>query len=448
MVEDQRRSPVLLVVCAAVGLGVLVVVQFGVVAQLYLFGVDRAEWVAYVQAAVLVLALVAWHLESLSWGVLVALGALCTVPTQVLLLWPDLFGDWMSVPYLAVNAASGPLLLVGLLGVATAVWRMGQHSAGAVLFGVTVVLPGIGGLIVPTAVRDLGFMTTGLPVIGLVLAVVAVAVTIAAAVTAPRAVDAGGRPTWQVTAAGAVAGATPVVYLLWPPPDINVTRDLTDYTNYFLLVGLVLLGIGLLAGAVAGPRVLVTGVAAGLLLGAVSLLAGHAATSIGALPGPFAAVVGLAALAAGVAVALPRARAVLGVAGLGVAILGLVVLSLMFTDRVFQDVGAVRAFTTTLAAVTIVSGAAVFASLGTVVAAAGEAPAAFAGVAAAIAGGAGGVANYFSNFMSSGGFRFAETNYPPVPVFLVLAAALTVVAHRLWQRTPPRAAEPVPEPIA
>jgi hypothetical protein len=443
-------------VCAAAGFGVLALERFSVISQLYLFGVDRAEWVAYVQAAVLVLALVAWHFAPRSWGVLMTFGVLCAVPAHVLMLWPKALGEWVRVPYLAINAASAPLLLVGLLGVATAVWRVGRHSAGAVLFGVTLLVPPIARLVVPTSVRD--FEAAGLSVTGLVVAGVAVMVTIAAAVTAPRPVEPEPGPTWQVTVAGAVAGATPVAYLLWPLPDPNATRDLTGYLTYFLIVGLVLLGVGLLAGVLAGLRVLVAGAAAGLLLGAVSALTTGVATYIRIwdMGGVLATAAGVVVLVAGAAAAWPRARAVLGIAGLGVVILGLTVLWLMFSSEMpLSAVDTVRLVMATLMGVTVISAVAVSASLGTVVAEAGEAPAAFAGVAAAITGGAGAISVYFLyDEMIGESVRrqwLPDNLYPSAFVLLIGAAVLTVVAHWMGRRTPPRTADPEPvaqEPVA
>lgn len=451
VVGEERRSPALLVSCAAVGLGVLALVHFNIIIPLYLFGTREEPYVPYVQAAVLLLALLVWHVSPRSWGVLLALGALCATPAHVLLLWPELFGEWVRVPYFVIDAAARPLLLVGLLGVATAVWRAGRHGAGAALFGATLVVPAIASLVVPTFVVDLD---DGVPVTMLVFAGAVVALTVPAALTAPRPVEPEVRPAWQVTVGGIVAGAAPTVFYLWRAPDpSSASGDANDiyaeFSQHFLVVGLVVLGVGLLAGVVAGLRVLVAGAAAGLLLGAVSVLARDAAASIGSLTGGLAVAVGLLALAAGVAVALPSVRAVLGVAGLGVAIVGLVVIWLVFAERTNSD--AVHALTTTLAAITIIAGVPLCASLGTVVAAAGEAPAAFAGVAAAVTAGVSGMALYFGYDVSTAASPdFLDSNYPPALVCLVLAAVLTVVAHRLGRRTPPRPATPepvVPAPV-
>jgi hypothetical protein len=447
VVGEERRSPALLVSCAAVGLGVLALLHFNVIVPLYLFGTADEPYVPYVQAAALLLALLVWHVSPRSWGVLVTLGALCAAPAHVLLLWPELFGEWVRVPYFVVDAAARPLLLVGLLGVATAVWRAGRHGAGAVLFGATLVVPAIASLVVPTFVVDLD---NGVPVTMLVLVGAVVALTVPAALTASRQVEPEVGPEWQVTVGGIVAGAAPTVFYVWRAPDPDsASGDADDlyaeFSQHFLVVGLVVLGIGLLGGIVAGLRVLVAGAAAGLLLGAVSVLAGEAAVSIGSLTGGLAAAVGVLVLAVGVGVALPRVRAVLGVAGLGVVIVGLVVTWLVFAERTIADTDAVHALTTTLAAITIIAGVAVCASLGTVVASAGEAPAAFAGVAAAVTAGVSGIALYYRYGVgTTASPRFLESNYPPALVFLVLATVLTVVAHRLGRRTPPRPATPEP----
>ncbi|MPZ82294.1 MAG: hypothetical protein GEV28_18600 [Actinophytocola sp.] len=116
------------------------------------------------------------------------LGALCTVPNLVLMLAPESFAPWMRDPYLMVDSASRPLLLVGVLGVATAVWRVGNRGAGAVLLGATLVVPALTSFVVATLVFGVGAFV---PVIGLVLATATVAVTIAAAATGPRPVDLG-----------------------------------------------------------------------------------------------------------------------------------------------------------------------------------------------------------------------------------------------------------------
>lgn len=441
------RAPVPLVVCAALGLGALAAAQLGVLGQLRAAGLATNDVASYTPVVVLVLALLAWQLSPrLSWVVLVALGAVGTVPSLVLTLAPEMFAPWMRVPYLMIDSASRPLLLVGVLGVATLVWRTGNRPAGAALLGATLVVPTLTTFVLAALIFGVDIVV---PVIGLVLVLATVAATIAAAVTHPGPVEPEPGPGWRVTVAGAVAGVAPVVYRLWRGPDPHRPGgDAADYYaeagQHALVVGLVVLGIGLLAGAVAGPRVLVAGTAGGLLLGAVSSLAGPAAQDIHDLPAGVPAVVALAAVVAGVAMALMHARMVVGVAGLGVLIVGLLVLYLVFSaDEPIFGAEVTNVLTPVLLVVTVIAAVSVFASLGTVLAPAGEVPATFAGVVAAVATGVIGITTY-ATFSVPDDVPAILGTYPPVIVVLAIAAGLTAVAHRQWERAPSRPdAEPV-----
>lgn len=437
------RSATTLAAAAAAGIGALAAAQLSVLGQLRVTGVAmggsyEVDLIVFSGLAALVLALVVWHLfPRRSWPVLVVAGAVCSVPNLVLLLLaPDALADWMRDPYLVLDSASRPLLLVGLLGAATTVWRAGARRAGAVLTGTTLVVAPLTSLVVARYVFDLG---AAIPVIGLVLVAVAAVVTVVGVVTTPPPAEQEPRLEWRVTAAGAVAGVAPVVYLVWPSPSRPGTGGgVDDYVEQLaehnLVVGLVVLGIGLLAGAAAGARVFVAGTGAGVLLGAVSMLAGPAVSDLGDVPAAVPAVVALVALAAGITCAVPRYRLMVGVPGLAVLVVGIFVLYQVFSadDPIF-DPAVTDVLTPVLLAVTIVAALSVLASLGMVVVSSGAAPAVFAGVTGAVAAGVAGVGSYFS-FDPPEDVPQTLAAHPVVMAFLVVVILLSLYAYQRWQR--------------
>ena len=242
-----------------------------------------------------------------------------------------------------------------------------------------------------------------------------------------------------MTAAGAVAGVAPGLFLWWGTPARPENGgDVDDYisgiASHNLVVGLIVLGVGLLAGFAAGPRVLVTGVAAGALLGAVSTLAGPAASDLRNVPAAVPAVVALLALAVGIGCAVPRYRVMVGVPGLAVLVVGLLVVYLVFSadDPVFGD-EVTNVLTPVLLAVAVVAAVSVLATLGMVAAPSGAAPVAFAGVAGAVAAGVMGIASYFV-FDAPRDIPPNLAPYPSVMAFLVAAGLLTLFAYQRWQR--------------
>lgn len=427
-----------LVVCAVLGLATFAVAQATVLDKMMLVGfATGGDLSAYSSIVALVLALLAWHLSPRwSWPVLIGLGALCAVPSQIFLLSRDFLADWMRTPYLVIDAAARPLLLVGLVGAAVAVWQAGRRGAGAALLGAPLVMPVLTSLVMSTLVFE---RAEYLPITGLVLApATIVAVLVAAATRSSASVS---RPEWRVTVGGVVAGVASVVYQLWPQPDrppereyaIDEVADAFDgyYTalgQYLLTVGLVASGVVLLAGFVAGPRVLVTGVAAGLVLSAPATLVGPVAINIVGWSTGTAFVLALVALAVGVAVALSRARTVVGVVGLGVVVVWLLVLWVGPRPEEFraENIGVVLV-------VLVTAAVPIFASLGTLLAPA-EVPAAFAGIAAGIAGAFGGISGYLA-FSPADDQAEQPGTYLLVIVPLVVAAGLIVLAHRRWGRT-------------
>lgn len=425
------RGPALLVTCAVAGLGALAVAQLGLVRQIW-SSPETDEVITYTESAVLVLALLAWHMSPRrSWLVLVVLGASCTVPTQVLLLAQESFGPSARIPYLVLDSASRPLLLVGLLGVATVVWRAGRRGIAGALLGVAMLLPMLT-LFVLLPTNGVGSFV---PVLGLVLVAATAVVTVVTAMTDPRLTESAPRPRWRVTIAGAVAGLTPLVHRIWPTPEPAASGAHAYYEQagpHFLVVGLAVLGIGLVVGAIAGPRVLVAGTATGLLHGATWSLAGLAVRDIDALPDGVSPIIALAALAAGGAIALSRAKAMIGVTVLGVLVLGLLVEWLVFVVNETRFDGKVFA----LLVVAVIAAVPVIATLGAMVSSAGAAPAVFAGVAAAVSAGVNKITA--AVFYLAPGDKSAFNLYPPVMVALGVAAGLTMLVHRQVTRGPRR----------
>lgn len=438
MIDTETRSPVLTVVCAAFGIGALTMAQFLNVGQQALLGY-ASDAQTYSPLATLVFALLCWHLwPRRSWVALVVLGALCVVPTQVYLLAPDQFASWRDTPYVVVSFAAQPLLSVGLLGAATAVWRAGGRRGGAVLIGATLATAPLAALVVTLVVLDVGAV---LAVVGLVLVAGTVGLAIAAAVVGTDGVEPEGRPRVRVTLAGAVAGVLPVGYHLWRGPSPQQANGgpevyFEQAGRHALVVGLVVLAAGLLLGLLGGARVLVAGAGGGLLLGAVSALVSPALVAMDDPPVGVLVVLIVGALAAGVGLALPHARVWTGVAVLGLVAVGLAVLSLVFrTGDANLDGEVLRVAAPILLAAGIAAAVPIVAAFGSVLARDGAAPAVLAGVVAGVAAGVGGVMSYF-RFTS-----FAEPSpttgaFPPVIVALVCAAGLAILAHRRWPRGP------------
>lgn len=441
-------------VAAIAGLGALVVAQFGIPAQI---GVASAgvragaavDLLVFTPIVALALALPAWHLfPRRAWPVLVVAGSVGMLPTLVAALSPVF--DTAGSLHLVTGAAARPLLVVGVLGAATAAYRDGYRRAGAVVAGATLVVPPLAAFVVPPLlIRS----ASGLAVTGLVLVVVAAVVAVRAAFGTPPPAEPDPSPEWRVTAAGVVAGLTPVIYRLWPGPSATASRPTTETVSldawpdearrlaeyakeaadHSLIVGVIVLAIGVAVAIAAGVRVFVTGVAAGLLLGAAATLTSPAAIDLYDLPDFLPAVLGAVALAIAVVLALPRYRVVVGVSCLGLLIAGLLVLYLAFTaDEPVLDTDVTRVVTPVLLAVTVVGMLSVCTSLGLVVLPASATPATYAGVVGAVAAGVAGIgASYALDPPSDTPPTFAI--YPPVMAFLVVAGALTLFAAHRWQ---------------
>jgi hypothetical protein len=439
--QARTRPKVPLVAAAIAGLGALVAAQFGIPAQI---GVASAgltagfavDLLVFTPIVALALALPAWHLfPRRAWPVLVVAGSVCMLPTLVAALSSALALDTVSYLYLITGSAARPLLVVGVLGAATAVYRDGHRRAGAVLTGATLVVPPLATFVVIPFLLESAF---GVAVTGLVLVVVGAVLAVVAALATPPPAEPDPRPEWRVTAAGVAAGLVPVIYRLWPgPKPYNRGSDLDTYAqeaaDYSLIVGVIVLAIGVTVAIAAGVRVFVTGVAAGLLLGAVATLTRPAALDLYDLPDFLPMVFGAVALALAVVFALPRYRVMVGVSCLGLLIVGLLVLYLVFTaDDPIWDVDVTNVVTPVLLAVTVIGVLSVFTSLGMVLLPSSAAPATYAGVVGAVAAGVTGIgASYALDPPSDTPPTFAI--YPPVMAFLVVAGALTLFAWNKWQ---------------
>ncbi|WP_459723214.1 hypothetical protein [Actinophytocola sp. KF-1] len=435
------RQRVPLVAGAVAGLGVLVAAQFSVMAQLGVVtagmgGGTMVELLVYTPLVVLALAVPVWHrFPRRSWVVLVVAGAVCTLPNQLASLFSPRDLERLSDPFVAVDAASRPLLVVGLLGAATAVYRSGRRRAGGVLVGATLTVPPLTTFVMGPAMFSGNVV---MPVAGLVLVVVGTGVAVVAAVTAPPLAEPEPRPEWRVTLAGVATALAPVVFRWWPGPDpYGRGGDIESYfleaEAYFLLVGLLVLGIGVVAAIAAGARVFVAGVAAGLLLGAVATLTAPAASDLQDVPGYVQVFLAVGAFAVGVVCALPRYRVVTGVSCLGLLVAGLLALYLMYSaGEPVRDQDVTNVLTPVLLAVTVIAVLSLFSSLGVVVLPSGAAPATFAGVAGAVAAGTAAIGASYA-FDRDGDPQGALATYPPVMAFLVVAAALTLVGRHRWR---------------
>ncbi len=431
--EHSPRSSLPLILCVAAGIGALCAAQFAHSNPISYPG----ELPFYTQSVALLVALVTWHLfPRRAWAWLTVAGSLCTVPVLLLLLRDaDLPEDEWWYEVIVFGARS--LLVVGLLGAATLVWRAGHRKVGAGLMGATLTAPVVSTLAVATAAVA---APTVVMVVGLALAALTV-VLAARAWNAPEPTEPATSPGWRVTLAGAAAWVATGIHEWWPAPDpsdANGTAALLDeLRSHFLVVGLLLVGIGLVAGLVAGPRVLMAGVAGGLLLGSTAPAINSAWMEVRVLEPPtyLPLVVALAALAAGVLLARARASALLGAGVLGALALGLLVAYLVndgpsATDnRMAFDL---TPFAAIALAIIVVGAVPVFASLGSVLAPSGAAPAALIGVGSAIGFGVSALTTYVVN--PSPVTYGTVSGYPALMVGLVVVAVVTVVAARRWDR--------------
>ena len=420
--ENPPRLP--LILCVVVGIGALCAAQFGVVPE-----ISQDAPSAYVRLAALVLALVAWHLRpARSWRWLTIAGVLCTVPNLISLLAGGYSeGGW----HLVVNAVARPLLFVGLLGAATYVWCAGGRQAGAALVAAVLVVPPMSGLVLTNVSPDAqdAVVVAALVLVGLTVVTAGRAGFSPAEVAAPR---------WRVTVAGAAAWVATGIDHWWPAPPVaqidlgdGIADFVAEMSRHYLYTGIALLAVGVVAGAVAGPRVLVTGLTGGLVLGSVSALITLTWIPARLIDLPMVLPLFLAAvvLAAGVLLARSRFRELLGAGLLGAAAVGLLLLYLGYDGDPTPEATPVLVVIPLV--IVFIGCLPVFASLGSVLAPTGEAPAALAGVVTAIAGGTAGLANFASTDVVAG----AGSGSPVLMVFLLVAAGLTVFGGRRWART-------------
>lgn len=169
---------------------------------------------------------------------------------------------------------------IELLAATTVVWHAGRRGIGAALTGTALVLQPVGPVVIGSIFTGNVLLGRGESfwVVSLVLVIVAVAGAIGAILAKPwQATQPPARPSWRVTIVGAlVMVAGPALVLIWQPRPMAFTRisrsALDLLGNDFLYLGLVFLAIGLVAGAAAGQRALLTSAAAGLMLGTFGML--------------------------------------------------------------------------------------------------------------------------------------------------------------------------------
>lgn len=245
---------------------------------------ERTLTTSYVALAATVVALLVWHRwPARSWPWLLLAGAVCALPDAVLWVAPATFVPSLVAVYGVLSLCAPTIAMIGTLGAATQLWHAGRRPAAAVLTGTAILVQVVG----PTAVGALfaigprAYGWTSLVLVAVALAGAVAAIARVAPVEQPS-------PTLRVTLLGALGTATPLLLFHWRPG--------ADTAGYLRTVGLVLLVVGLAAGAAAGARALRAAAGVGLLVGALSTLVLQATQhDLGALTTVLAA----AAVAAG-----------------------------------------------------------------------------------------------------------------------------------------------------
>jgi hypothetical protein len=377
------RQTYLVILAAAGSLALLLVNSTaGLAASPLMRGEPMLALIISAPAAATVLALLAWHLApARSWAWLLLAGALCALPNPLLQLNPDLLtSEEMFEAVLAVTMAGPPLTLVGLLGAATLVWRSGRAAVASGLAGAALAI----GLVEPLVSVTLTspdnswiawYERDFLPRLTLVLAGLAVVAAVAGIVARPPRIDS---PPPRVTAAASLASLAPLLLLAWP--SIRTSLNTGDLGDALFHVGLVLLAVGLVAGAAVGGAALLGALAAGLALGVFGTLVSVGLVVQRELPA-LAVAVALAAVPLGFLAAMSRLRLRFGVGGLLVVAAGLVILYLLSTsDSLNGTDGTARIIEPVLIVAAGVGTVAGVATIGATLAERAAAPAVLAGL--------------------------------------------------------------------
>ncbi|QFU90284.1 hypothetical protein [Amycolatopsis sp. YIM 10] len=432
------RSTTVLGVCATACLG-LVFLNGGTLTAAFeqarsatplLFAPGPAD---FILLAVPAIALLLWRkAPGRSWPLLLLAGAVCAVPLP--LFW---LGIGRTVGVLSVLAlASTPLLTVGILGGAMALWHNGRPRTGAAIAGAAMV-----GQLVGAPVRS-GLITVGYPeswiggpIIYLVVIVVAGA---AAAVAIQRDVQPIPVPDLRITLIAGLAAATPLIGLLWrPAPPARGQLPEATFGDHSLHLGLVFLAIGLITAGFFGLRGFLCATTAALILGAFATLLGNVPRGDDLVW----IVTGAAVLStvAGYFVAFSRLRAWLALGGIGPVVAGLALIyALLLTDGPadYNDFFNVLSVALLLIGTTAAAGA--FGFLAETLAARSLAPAVLAGPVVPLGLGVVHLFAYFS-LLRWKDDAAAHGTYPATIAAILLAGGLLVVlALRPAALSPPR----------
>ncbi|MGC7102133.1 hypothetical protein ACPZ19_46320 [Amycolatopsis lurida] len=323
------RSTTLLGACATACLG-LVFLNGGTLTATFerarsatplLFAPGPAD---FASLAVPAIALLLWRkAPGRSWPLLLLAGAVCAIPLP--LFW---LGIGRTAGVLSVLAlASTPLLTIGILGAAMALWHDGHARTGVAIAGAAMV-----GQLVGAPVRS-GLMTIGYPdawIGGPIIYLVVIGVAgVAAAAAIQRGAPPIPVPDLRITLIAGLAAATPLIGLLWRPgPPV---RGQPPEATHSLHLGLVFLAIGLITAEFFGLHGFLCATTAALILGAFATLLGNVPR------GEDLAwvVTGAAVLStvAGYFVAFSRLRVWLAVGGIGPVVAGLALIyALLLTD--------------------------------------------------------------------------------------------------------------------
>lgn len=406
--------------------------------------VSAWRFAGFAQLLAAMLALVGWRLAPrATWPILIGLGALLSIPRFLGVVAPDLLVDLPAVPLLVALSVAPAVLLIGLLGIGSWLAQVGRGDLAGALIGITAVAQGTSVFVYSAFSGDpfldpdlevwLGIVLAAIGMIGAIVLVVVVP-TVQGGDAAPR------RPSWRVTAAGLVAVAVSALPLVVNVNDFVSTTgadalNLTAVGRYYLVMGLIVLGAGLAAAMIAGPRVLLAAVTVSLAAAAV----GVTAPLYGVEPGAVAAGV-LTGLAGGFLLSIAESRVRLAVLTSAVAGVGVLVVWLVVRGTVPVYLSSV------LIVLALAGGVAAVAAVTGQVALRSAAPAVVGGCAVALQ-----VAlpllAYAARVTVSG--DPAERPLDPVvgasAVMLLAVAGLILLSMRLDRRAQP--AEPEPEPV-
>ena len=329
---------------------------------------------------IVLLAVLGWHLAPrAAWPVLIALGAVLSIPRYLGILDPEMVGELPALPLAMTLSVAPALVLTGLLGGGSWLAQVGRPDLAGAVIGTAVVAHGSATLVYdafddnPSLALWLAVALGTIGMIGAIVLVVVAPMTQAGG-QAPR------RPSWRVTLAGLVGAALTAVPLFVHLEDfVSVTGSdalaINRISGFYLVLGLILLAATVAASLIAGPRVLAVAATVAVAAAAVAL----PVPVLGVEPGAIATGA-LTGLAGGFLLALAESRARLAVTALVLAGVGGLAVWLTARDAPLVVVSAA------LIAVGLAGAIPAIAAVATPIALRSNAPAVIAGCAVALQG--------------------------------------------------------------